>query len=134
MAFDVSSGSRVRSSVNITPLIDVVLVLLIIFMVMTPTTMKHMKPQLARESAEVTPAGPQPVTIEMTAAGYTVNGEKTQWSEMFERVKIRLGQSHQSAVFFKIADDVEYGEAVRLFDLCRGAGAQVLALPPGAHG
>src|SRR6185369_2039949 len=70
MAFDVSSGSRVRSSVNITPLIDVVLVLLIIFMVMTPTTMKHMKPQIARESSEPAPPGPQPVTVEMTVGGY----------------------------------------------------------------
>jgi biopolymer transport protein ExbD len=92
---------RAQLGENITPLIDVVLVLLIIFMVMTPTTMKHLKPQMARESAELTP-GPQPVTVEMTASGYTVNGEKT--------------------------------EAVRVFDLCRGAGAQVLALPPGAHG
>jgi biopolymer transport protein ExbD len=134
MAFDLPSGSRVRSSVNITPLIDVVLVLLIIFMVMTPTTMKHMKPQIARESSEPAPAGPQPVTVEMTLGGYKVNGEETEWAQLFERVRARLGQSHQGAVFLKIADDVEYGEAVRLLDLCRGAGAQVLALPPRTEG
>jgi len=112
----------------------VVLVLLIIFMVMTPTTMKHMKPQIARESSEPAPPGPQPVTVEMTVGGYRVNGEETAWSQLHERVKARLGQSHQGAVFLKIADDVGYGEAVRLFDLCRGAGAQVLALPPGTPG
>jgi biopolymer transport protein ExbD len=134
MAFEVSSGSRVRSSVNITPLIDVVLVLLIIFMVMTPTTMKHMKPQIARESQDPSPVGPQPVTVEMTLAGYKVDGVEAEWSQLFERVKTRLGQSHQDAVFLKISDDVGYGEAVRLFDLCRGAGARVLALPPGTTG
>jgi biopolymer transport protein ExbD len=135
MAFDVSSGSRgVRSSVNITPLIDVVLVLLIIFMVMTPTTMKHLKPQIARESTDPSPVGPQPVTVEMTVAGYKVDGQETEWSQLFERVKGRLAQSRQGAVFLKIDDEVGYGEAVRLFDLCRGAGAQVLALPPGTHG
>ena len=105
MAFDASSGSGVRSSVNITPLIDVVLVLLIIFMVMTPTTMKHLKPQIARESTEAAPAGPQPVTVEMTATGYKVNGEDTQWSQLYDRVKARLDQSRQGAVFFKIADE-----------------------------
>ena len=131
MAFDVSSGSRVRSSVNITPLIDVVLVLLIIFMVMTPTTMKHLKPQLAQESNQPAPQGPQPVLIEVTASSVAVNGESTEWTQLFERVKARLAESHQKAVFYKIADDVEYGDAVRLFDLCKGAGAQVLALPPG---
>ena len=133
MAFDVSSGSRVRSSVNITPLIDVVLVLLIIFMVMTPTTMKHLKPQIARESATPAPSGPQPVLVEMDLAGVTVDGEKTPWTQVFDRVKGRLERSRQSAVFFRIADEVDYGEAVRLFDVCRGAGAQVLGLPPG-HG
>jgi len=131
MAFDVSSGSRVRSSVNITPLIDVVLVLLIIFMVMTPTTMKHLKPQIARESTEPAPPGAQPVLVQMTATGVSVNGTDTPWTQLFERVKAQLAASRQTAVFFKIADDVDYGEAVRLFDLCRGAGAQVLALPPG---
>jgi biopolymer transport protein ExbD len=134
MAFDVSSRSGVRSSVNITPLIDVVLVLLIIFMVMTPTTMKHLKPQMARESSEPAPPGPQPVTVEMTTTAFLVNGEKTEWSQLFERVKSQLAGSHQSAVFLKIDDEVDYGEAVRLFDLCRGAGAQILAIPPGNHG
>jgi biopolymer transport protein ExbD len=133
MAFDVSSAKGVRSSVNITPLIDVVLVLLIIFMVMTPTTMKHLKPQFAQESATVAPAGPQPVLVEMDLAGVTVDGEKTPWTQVFDRVKGRLERSRQTAVFFKIADEVDYGEAVRLFDVCRGAGAQVLGLPPG-HG
>jgi biopolymer transport protein ExbD len=103
-------------------------------MVMTPTTMKHLKPQVARQSPEPAPAGPQPVLVEMTASTVAVNGENIPWTELHQRVKERLLQSHQSAVFLKIADDVEYGEAVRLFDVCKGAGAQVLALPPGSRG
>jgi biopolymer transport protein ExbD len=134
MAFDVSSGTGVRNQVNITPLIDVVLVLLIIFMVMTPTTMKHLKPQVARESNEPAPAGPQPVLVELTATAVSVNGTTIKWTELHERVKERLAQSHQTAVFLKIADDVEYAEAIRLLDVCKGAGAQILALPPGSRG
>jgi biopolymer transport protein TolR len=118
----------VRSQVNITPLIDVVLVLLIIFMVLTPTTMKHMKPALAKETASFEP-GPQPVLVEVTEHGVSVNGETTPWGELFAVVHERLARSHQGAVFLKIADEVEYGEAVRVMDLCKGAGATVLALP-----
>jgi biopolymer transport protein TolR len=129
MAFEVSSRSGVRSQVNITPLIDVVLVLLIIFMVMVPTTMKHMKPQLARESAEPAPPGTQAVLVELTATGVTVDGERVEWLSLSERLRERLAHSKQAAVFFKIADDVIYGDAVHLFDICRGAGAEVLALP-----
>jgi biopolymer transport protein TolR len=134
MAFDVSSGSGVRNQVNITPLIDVVLVLLIIFMVMTPTTMKHMKPQVAREATEPVPPGPAPVLVELNLGEVKVNGDVVPWTDLHQRVKERLFQSHQTAVFLKIADEVEYGEAVRLFDLCRGAGAQILALPPRSRG
>ena len=42
MAFDVGKKSGVRVDINVTPLVDVVLVLLIIFMVLTPTTLKHL--------------------------------------------------------------------------------------------
>jgi len=134
MAFDVSSGSGVRSQVNITPLIDVVLVLLIIFMVMTPTTMKHLKPQVARESSEPVTAGPQPVVVEMNASRVKVGDDVVPWAELHGRIKERLLHSGQRAVFLKIDDDVEYGEAVRLFDLCKGAGAEILAVPPGSRG
>jgi biopolymer transport protein ExbD len=129
MAFDLPSRSGVRGQVNITPLIDVVLVLLIIFMVMTPTTMKHMKSQLAREAVAAPPPTAEPVLVEVGTTGVVVDGEATPWSGLFQRVRDRLLRSRQSAVFFKIADDVEYGEAVRVMDLCRGAGAQVIALP-----
>jgi biopolymer transport protein ExbD len=134
MAFDVSSGSGVRSQVNITPLIDVVLVLLIIFMVLTPTTMKHLKPQVARESAAPATTGPQPVLVEMNTSTVKVGGSPVPWSELHARIKERLVNSGQTAVFLRIEDDVEYGEAVRLFDLCKGAGAQILAVPPGSRG
>lgn len=130
MAFDVSQGSGVRSQVNITPLIDVVLVLLIIFMVMVPTTMKHLKPQVAHESTAPAPPGPQPVLVEMTASTVALNGVTIPWTQLHQQLKERLLQSRQAAVFLKIADDVEYGEAVRLLDLCKGAGAEILAVPP----
>jgi len=130
MAFDVSQGSGVRNQVNITPLIDVVLVLLIIFMVLSPTTMKHLKPQVARQSDEPAPPGAQPVLVEMTTSTVAVNGVTIRWTDLHQQLKERLRQSQQTAVFLKIADDVEYGEAVRLFDLCKGAGAEILALPP----
>jgi biopolymer transport protein TolR len=131
MAFDVSSRSGVRGQVNITPLIDVVLVLLIIFMVLTPTTLKHLKPELARETTAPLPPGPQPVLVEMTPTAVIVNGQKTAWTALHDVVHGRLVASRQTAVYLKIADEVDYGEAVHLMDLCRGAGAQIVALAAG---
>jgi biopolymer transport protein ExbD len=130
MAFDVARASGPRSQVNVTPLIDVVLVLLIIFMVITPTTMKHMKPTVAQESSQVTPPRAGPVLVRLSAGGQVaVDGQGTDWGRLPGLLRERLASSAQSAVFFEISDDVDYGRAVRLMDLCRGAGAKVLALP-----
>jgi biopolymer transport protein ExbD len=129
MAFDVSPRSGVRGQVNITPLIDVVLVLLIIFMVMMPTTMKHMKPALAQDSAAAAPTT-APLLVEMNEAGVSVAGQLTPWGQLHQAVREGLGRGRQTTVLLKISDDVAYGEAVRVMDLCRGAGAQTLALPP----
>jgi biopolymer transport protein ExbD len=106
-----------------------VLVLLIIFMVMMPTTMKHMKPALAGASAPSAPSA-APLVVELNEAGVSVGGQLTPWLQLHEAVRAGLGRSHQSAVLLKISDQVDYGEAVRVMDLCRGAGAQTLALPP----
>ena len=133
MAFEMSSGrSGARKDVNITPLIDVVLVLLIIFMVLSPTALKHMKPQVAEEATTAVPPGPAPVLVELSAGGdVSVSGQATEWARLQEVVRDGLAHSRQTAVHFKISDDVEYGRAVRLLDLCKGAGARVLGLPPG---
>ena len=132
MAFDVPSASGPRHQMNITPLIDVVLVLLIIFMVGVPTALKHLTPTVARDAPATAAPPAAPVLVELTAAGAVkVNGEETGWDRLPAVVRARLLGSHQQAVFFRISDDADYGQAVHLFDLCRGAGAQVLALPSG---
>src|SRR4051812_38701865 len=131
MAFESSSGRfGARKNVNITPLIDVVLVLLIIFMVTTPTSLKHLTPTLAQESSPSTQVS-SPVTVEMSAAGaVTVNGSDTDWAHLQDLVRSRLSQSRQSAVLLEISDEVDYGRAIRLMDLCKGAGAATVGVSP----
>jgi biopolymer transport protein TolR len=130
MAFDVSPASGVRNQVNITPLIDVVLVLLIIFMVLTPTQMKHMKPAIA-QPATTAASDPPPLTVKLSATGaLALNGESTDWQRLPAMLRQRLPHDRRALVYFDIADDADYASAVRLMDLCRGAGAQVLALAP----
>ena len=45
-----------------------------------------------------------------------------------ERVAERLQHDRQKVVFFKIDDDANYGRAVRIMDVCKGAGAQTLGI------
>ncbi len=44
------------------------------------------------------------------------------------KVGERLAHDRQKVVFFKIADDANYGRAVRIMDICKGAGAKTLGI------
>jgi biopolymer transport protein TolR len=73
MAMDIGAKSGVRSDINITPLVDVVLVLLIIFMVVTPMLQRGKSVELpkAHNAAQHKGQEPDPLFISVTADGKT---------------------------------------------------------------
>jgi biopolymer transport protein ExbD len=121
----------VRSEINVTPLVDVVLVLLIIFMVLTPSTLKHLTAAVPKKPDEPSPPAPTDTSIivEYTAnRELTVNSESVAVEGLSSALTERLRGSRQKVVFFKAEDDAPYGEVVRLMDIARGVGAQTLAV------
>jgi biopolymer transport protein ExbD len=129
---DVGSSKGPRSEINVTPLIDVVLVLLIIFMVLTPSMLKHLTATVPKKSDEVS-ASPMPdqstIVVEYTAKReLTVNGESVAPEGLAAKLSERLRASRKKAVFFRAEDEAMYGEVVRLLDFARGAGAESLAI------
>ena len=134
MAFSVGGGglgTRKRvpyGEINVTPLIDIVLVLLIIFMVMTPIMLKELVAKVPQKQTENVPQPPgeNPIVVELDATNaLMLNGEAIQPEALAERVADRLRHDRQKVVFFKIADD---GRAVRIMDVCKGAGAVTLGI------
>ncbi len=133
MSMDVGGSNKgARADINVTPLIDVVLVLLIIFMVLTPTMLKHMTanvPRKADVNAPPPPPGTEPIVVEMTAKGeLAVSTEPVAFDALADKVADRLKHDRQKVVFFKIEDDAMYGDVIRAMDLVRGAGARTLAI------
>lgn len=132
MAMDVGkSGKGPQSSINVTPLVDIVLVLLIIFMVLTPTTLKHLTANVPQEddSAEPQPTTNTSVVIEYTAdRKLLINNTEIPPSTLATKLGDRLKNVRKKVVFFKAHDDAPYGEVVRLMDVARGAGAETLAV------
>lgn len=132
MAFDVGSKrGGVRGDINVTPLVDVVLVLLIIFMVLTPSTLKHLTANVPKKSDEPTPPSPTDTSIVVDygpSRELSINGEAVALEALGERLADRLRGSRQKVVFFKADDEVPYGEVVHLMDVARGVGAQTLAV------
>jgi len=132
MGFSVGSGKRgPQGEINVTPLIDIVLVLLIIFMVMTPVMLKELPAKVPQKQAEnlPLPPGDMPIVVELGPSGtLALSGEPVAPEALGTKVAERLAQDRQKVVFFKIDDDANYGRAVRLMDICRGAGARTLGI------
>ena len=131
MTIDLITTKKLRAEINVTPLVDVVLVLLIIFMVLTPSTLKYLTANVPKHRDESTPVIPAETSIivEYTSARtLTLDSKPVAPEALAEMLTERLRGAPQKVVYFKAADDAPYGEVVRLMDVARGAGAQTLAL------
>jgi biopolymer transport protein ExbD len=130
MSFAVG-GKGPSSEINVTPLIDIVLVLLIIFMVLTPVMLKEITAVVPRKSADElpSPAGGAPIVLHMDAGGrVSVGTEPVALDALAGVVATRLAHDRQKIVFFDVDDHANYGVTVRVMDICKGAGAKTLGI------
>ena len=131
MAMDVGQSKGAKADINVTPLIDVVLVLLIIFMVLVPSMLKELSANVPKKDESNTPPDPNavPIVVEYTAAGeLSVNTEPVSRDGLADKVGERLKFKNQKVVFFKIEDEAPYGDAIRFMDIVKGAGATTLGI------
>src|SRR5713101_6811510 len=108
MAFGSASSVGVRSDINITPLVDVVLVLLIIFMVMTPMLLREINLTVPEKSEVSLPAptSASQVVISLSREGTTqINHEPIAESQLTERIHDIMASRAEKLVFFDIDDD-----------------------------
>jgi biopolymer transport protein ExbD len=131
MAFGGTATGGVRSDINITPLVDVVLVLLIIFMVATPMLLKDLDLTVP-EKADVqvaTPTTANQVVVSLTKEGQVqINREPIAQSQLGEKIHDLMAPRSEKLVFFDVDDEANYGEAMHVMDVCRGAGAKTLGI------
>src|SRR5690606_36880060 len=131
MGMDVGkSGKGPQSSINVTPLVDIVLVLLIIFMVITPSMLKHLTANVPQEDdSDQPPVQTTSVMIEYTAdRKLLLNNSEIPPGSLATRLSERLQNVRKKVVFFKAHEEAPYGEVVRLMDVARVAGAETLAV------
>jgi biopolymer transport protein TolR len=131
MAMDTGGSKKgAKGDINITPLIDVVLVLLIIFMVLTPTMLKELTANVPRKDESNNPPPPNPpMVLEISAKSeLALNTEPVAPEALADKVSERLKHDSQKIVFFKVDDEALYGDVIKFMDIIKGAGAKTLAI------
>jgi biopolymer transport protein ExbD len=131
-----------NSDINVTPLVDVVLVLLIIFMVLTPLLEKDIEVRVPETEVETTPPDTNDqLVVQLTDAGaIKINAEHMGSQEEYvNRLKRMLAVKprEERVVFFMADDNANYGALIGVMDGAKTAGAVVLGmatedLPQGA--
>ena len=119
-----------RADINVTPLIDIVLVLLIIFMVLTPSMLKHMTANGPRkDDSQIQDVASAPIVLEVSAKSeLALNAEPVAPEALGDKVGERLKHDRQKVVFFKVDDEAPYGDVVKFMDIVKGAGAKTLGV------
>jgi biopolymer transport protein TolR len=122
-----------NSEINVTPLVDVVLVLLIIFMVVTPLLEKDIEVRVPDTEQVDDPTPPDPndtqIVVQVTAAGeYSINTEKIPAADYVTRLTnmLKRKRNDEKIVFFMADDKASYGKLVTALDGAKAAGAKIL--------
>ena len=129
----VAPASRPNSDINITPLVDVVLVLLIIFMVVTPLLEKDIGVRVpATEQVEQKDeVPPDQLVVRLDDKGeLTINNEKVPQAEYVDRLRAILSRKPASdKLVFMVADEgTNYGKLLGAIDGAKQAGADTIGM------
>ena len=115
--------------INVTPFIDVILVLLIIFMIAAPLATVDVAVDLPGSNAEPQPRPTDPVYLTLRSDLGLALGEETVAREALAPALDRLsGGDHDMRVFLRADETVAYGELMGVMNLLRSAGYLKVAL------
>jgi len=130
----VKVGNHPTPEMNVTPLVDVVLVLLIIFMVMTPLLDRKFWVHVPRQEKQMVEKKVldneenQPLVLQLAAdRTIRINGADVTIEELPARLKRMFAAKNDHVLFFDAADEVPLGLAVEVMDLARDGGAVTIA-------
>ena len=129
MAIDIGS-KHVAATINVTPLIDVLLVLLIIFMLL-PSPTHGLKSEVPQPAPDNHPILPNPQHVVLRIAGdrsIEINSKPVLGSELEERLKSLFAVRPEGVLFVDGSGELEFADIASVVDLARGAGVDRIGL------
>jgi biopolymer transport protein TolR len=131
---EMASGARKGpvSDPNIVPLIDVLLVLIIIFMVITPkapTGLPTIVPQLPSPPSVPEPSQPNTIVVQVMQGGkLMINHEQSDWDGLGARLSEIFKERSDKVAFVEGTEEVPFSDVAHAIDIMRGAGIDHVGL------
>ena len=131
MSMSVGKKGGALSNINITPYIDILLVLLIIFMVITPIRQMDLDVKVPQASDSSAPATPDPSVIVVSisdTAQIAINGTEQTLSRLGDELQSIYSKRSNKNMFVSASSKLPYGDVVRIIDIAKGAGVGDIGL------
>jgi biopolymer transport protein ExbD len=117
------------SDINVTPFIDVMLVLLIIFMVAAPLSTVDVGVNLPMSNAQPQPRPDKPVFLTIKSdLGLALGEDTVTRDELRSQLEQRTGNDHEQRIFLRADRTIPYGELMKVMNMLRDAGYLKIAL------
>src|SRR5881628_3153928 len=127
------ASGGLTNDINVTPMIDVLLVLLIIFMMVIPMSRKAIDLQLPDPTPDNTNSGPPPsqIVLEVLPGNvFRINTQPVAKNDLAKKLKEIYDPRPEKIIFVKGDPAVKYADVIEAMDAARGAGVKVIGVPP----
>jgi biopolymer transport protein ExbD len=116
-------GPAIRPDINVTPLIDILLVMLVIFLATVTLTQQAIESQLPQQARRVAETGPHQIMLEVSAdRKLAVNQQPVTLSQLTPFLKEVYKARSDKTIYVAAAGSLPYGAIIDVMDAVRGAG------------